>query len=82
METSELALGFPEGLRNRMLSALSRPLSERLSHLPQGSNLVKADRDVQWVYFLDCGMAFVISCDASGALIEVGVIGREGIVGV
>ena len=50
--------------------------------LPQASLLIKSDRDIQWVYFLDRGMASMTSLDLAGAPVEVGIIGREGMVGV
>lgn len=75
-------------LRNRMLAALSKPLLEKLAphltriDLPQGFLLVKSERDIQWIYFLERGMASMNSLDLAGTPVEVGIIGREGLIGV
>ena len=77
-----------EAVRNLILSGLPRPLLDKLkphlSHvdIPQGLLLVKSDEDIQWVYFLERGMASMNSIDTAGTAVEVGIIGREGIVGV
>ncbi len=74
--------------RNLMLAGLSQALLDRLAphlyslDLPQGTSLIKPDRPIQWVYFLERGMASMNSLDQAGTPIEVGIIGREGVVGV
>ena len=74
--------------RNLTLAALPKPFLEKLTphlmriDLPQNTLLIKSDREIAWIYFLDHGMASVSSLDASGTPLEVGIIGREGLVGV
>ena len=59
-------------------------LAPHLQHLdlPQGTVLVHSEEATHWVYFVERGMASVDSADLSGTPVEVGIIGREGIVGV
>ncbi len=74
--------------RNLTLAALPKFLLEDLAHafmrvdLPVGTSLIKPERAITWVYFLDRGMASVSNLDANGTPLEVGIIGREGVVGV
>jgi CRP-like cAMP-binding protein len=74
--------------RNLILSALSEPCLSKLAphlqsmELPQGSVLVQTDRPNQWIYLLEHGMCSMTSLNAAGTPVEVGIIGREGIVGV
>ena len=74
--------------RNFMLASLPQPLLDKLAphlsriHLPQGTSLIKPNREIQWVYFLERGMASMNSLDLSGAAIEVGIVGREGVIGI
>lgn len=74
--------------RNLTLASLPQPLLDKLAghlsfvDLPQGALLVKPDSPIQWVHFLERGMASINSMDQAGTPIEVGIIGREGIVGV
>ena len=75
-------------LGNLTLASLPRPIYDKLSSqllhvdLPQGFLLVKPEREIQWIYFLERGMASMNSMDIEGTPVEVGIIGREGIVGV
>ncbi len=75
-------------LRNLTLASLPKTLYDKLSpqllhvDLPQGLLLVKSEREIQWIYFLERGMASMNSMDIEGTPVEVGIIGREGIVGV
>jgi CRP-like cAMP-binding protein len=50
--------------------------------LPQGLIMVRATEPIRWVYFLTRGMASITCLDAQGTAVEVGVIGREGAIGV
>ncbi len=74
--------------RNLTLAKLSRTALERLIpyfiplDLPQGYLLAKPEQTIQWIYFLDRGMCSMTSVDMLGTAVEVGIIGREGIVGV
>ncbi len=73
--------------RNLTLGSLSRPVLEKLAphlvhiDLPQGYLLAKPEQNIQWIYFLDRGMCSMTSVDVLGTAVEVGIIGREGIVG-
>ena len=89
MRTSELTTGPPvTAVRNLTLASLPRTLYDKLSphlfhvDLPQGFVLVKSEREIQWIYFLERGMGSMNSMDIEGTPVEVGIIGREGIVGV
>ncbi len=78
---------FPAA-RNRFLASLPQETQERLApclsrvNLPHGARMVEPNQSNRWVYFPERGMASVTSADRSGTSIEVGIIGREGIVGV
>ena len=89
MQTNELNRSPARAaLRNATLASLPEALFEslapHLSHvdLPQGLRLIQADRDIQWVYFLESGMGSMTSIDFEGTPVEVGIIGREGLIGV
>ncbi len=74
--------------RNLSLNSLPKPLLEKLAphmmhmDLPQNTLLVKSEREIAWIYFLDHGMGSVSNLDANGTPLEVGIIGREGMIGV
>ena len=74
--------------RNLTLAALSPAFLAKIEsslapvNLTQGYLLVKSETESQWVYFLERGMASMNSLDFAGTPVEVGIIGREGIVGV
>lgn len=73
-------------LSNALLDAL--PVVERTAllaklepvALPQGTVLSEAKRRPRYVHFLSSGMASIVTPMNDGAAIEVGVVGREGIV--
>ncbi len=73
--------------RNRFLASLPQDVMERLApflskvNLPHSARLVEPNQGNRWVYFPERGMASVTSADRSGTSVEVGTIGREGIVG-
>jgi len=74
--------------RNLILASLSRSAFEKIApylvqlDLPQGYMLAKPEQTIQWIYFLDRGMCSMTSTELPGTVVEVGIIGREGIVGV
>lgn len=74
--------------RNLTLASLPRPVLDKLAphlsriNLPQGTLLIKPAREIQWIYFLEHGMASMNSIDLAGTAVEVGIVGRDGIVGV
>ncbi len=72
---------------NLFLSILSPASRERLmSHsteipLPLKTDLYVAERTPAYAYFLTSGIASVVTTMSDGATAEVGLIGREGVVG-
>ena len=75
-------------LKNLTLQSLSEetmslvlPYMEAVE-LPQGLVMVRATEPIRWVYLLTRGMASITCMDAQGTAVEVGVIGREGVIGV
>ncbi len=89
MRADENGNGHSGGpFRNLMLAAMPKSFMDKIEpslskvDLPQGSLLVKPDTDIQWIYFIERGMASVNSLDLSGTPVEVGIIGREGLVGL
>jgi CRP-like cAMP-binding protein len=73
--------------KNRILRSLTRdelqrllPFSERVN-LPSGQVLFDAGDKISELYFLDSGMASLLSTTEEGSTIEVGMVGYEGIVG-
>lgn len=73
---------------NRILSALPRLEYARLSshieviRLPQGKTLYQAGGIIKYAYFLQSGMASLLSVTEDGAAVEVGMVGNEGMVGL
>src|SRR5688572_30488022 len=73
---------------NRLLAALSPPeladLAPRLRaiDLKSGDVLYQRNSVVEHVYFPDTAVISVLNQMASGAIIEVGTIGNEGMVGL
>jgi CRP-like cAMP-binding protein len=78
----------PESFRNYTLTRLPQPLvSELTPHLfrtdlPQSTILLKPLQPIAWIYFVEHGMASISGSTEDGEAVEVGVIGREGLVGV
>ena len=74
--------------RNFTLARAPKSLLDELAphlfgvELPQGTLLVKPLQSITWVYFLEQGMASITGATEEGEAVEVGVIGREGLVGV
>lgn len=74
-------------IRNRVLAALPEKEYERLStqlepvELPNGEILFEPDDPISHLYFIDEGMASLVALTEEGQSIEVGVIGKEGVVG-
>ena len=80
--------GLAISQQNLTLASLSRPALERITpylvqlDLPQGYLLSKPEQTIQWIYFLDRGMCSMTIADMLGTAVEVGIIGREGLIGV
>lgn len=73
---------------NRLLAALPtremevlRPHLEQVS-LPFRQTLFETDKPIEWVYFLHRGVASVVQEMGDGTVIEVAVVGPEGLVGL
>jgi CRP-like cAMP-binding protein len=75
-------------IQNEILAALPRSEYERILPLLQveqwasGRPLYDSGQKISHVYFVNTGMASLVSLTDDGASIEVGVIGHEGMVGV
>jgi len=61
--------------------SLLQPQLEPVS-LPVGTRLVEPNTPIQHIYFLDEGIASVVAGTPQGRRIEVGIIGREGLIGL
>ena len=72
--------------KNRILAALPKPELTRLApyltpvDLPQSQILI--DGKANYGYFMETGIASVVVALGNGDTVEVGVIGRDGIVGL
>jgi CRP-like cAMP-binding protein len=72
---------------NRILAALPKGSIGWLQTLEpvtlhQGMVLYEPDEVIEHVYFLSGGLVSIISMNAEGATVEIGLVGNEGIVGV
>jgi len=72
--------------KNRILAALPKAEIDRLKpHLSPVTLKVRTpllDGHAEYAYFLEAGLASVVLTLASGATVEVGVVGVDGVVGV
>jgi CRP-like cAMP-binding protein len=74
-------------IKNCLLAGLSKPELDRLvPHLTRLSfkhhdSLSKAGQKFKHLYFMESGIASVVSTLKNGSTVEVGVIGRDGLVG-
>ena len=74
-------------VRNRLLKAMTPDDFERIQPhlqpvvLPVPQTLIEADAPVEHVYFMETGIASITAAGANGR-IEVGMVGREGAIGV
>jgi len=75
-------------VRNEILSALSARDFSRLSSylqlvdLPLKQTLIVPDEPVRHVYFPDQGICSMLALLEGGGSVEVGMIGREGMIGI
>ena len=80
--------GAVHSIGNRILSLLAGEERERLApHLEyaalrQGEVLFEPDEPIRQVYFPNTGTVSIISALKEGSIIEVGVVGHEGVVGL
>jgi CRP-like cAMP-binding protein len=79
---------IPSGKPNNCILASLGPtqwqrLQPHLSfvELPLGATLQQPNTAIQSLYFLERGMASVTHADRTGTVVEVGIIGREGVIG-
>lgn len=78
---------MPVGPTNLLLDSLSIECRQTLlqlttpANLPLGFALYEALETPEYAYFLTSGMASIVTSMADGASAEVGVTGREGVVG-
>jgi CRP-like cAMP-binding protein len=78
----------PATSRNFTLDRLPKSLMDELAphlfrvELPQSTYLLKPLQPITWIYFLEQGMASITGATEQGEAVEVGVIGREGLIGV
>jgi CRP-like cAMP-binding protein len=73
---NEVLLGLPESERDTLFPKLS------FLALPVGTNLAEKNTTIKFGYFLNDGLASVLSVMANEKSIEVGLCGREGFVGL
>jgi hypothetical protein len=77
----------PPSVRNMILAGIPPAqlalLSPHLTmmELPQGLVLVKPGARIEYLYFLERGLASTDALSTTGRFVEVGVTGREGVVG-
>lgn len=73
---------------NKLLAGLSQRdfgrIQPHLQHIPltQNEHLLRPDAPTEYVYFPDTGMVSLILSLEDGNIVEVGLVGNEGIVGV
>jgi CRP-like cAMP-binding protein len=75
-ETTNLFLSFLSSTSRRSLIAAAKPIN-----LPHKTKLYSPDTTPRYAYFLDSGLASVVTPMRNGESAEVGFIGSEGIVG-
>lgn len=74
--------------RNRILSNIPKATLERLrpnlkeTRLVHHDALYRSDETVRRVYFIDAGMASLVQSMRDGRIVEVGIVGCDGVVGV
>ena len=75
-------------IQNKILAALPRNEYERIHRFlkveqwPSGKSVYTSGQKISHVYFVNTGMASLVSLTDEGSSIEVGVIGSEGMVGI
>jgi len=74
--------------KNRLLAYLGRPDYSRLRdhlervELPYRASLYRANAPIEFAYFLEEGVASLVTRMRNGAAVEVGTMGNEGMVGL
>jgi CRP-like cAMP-binding protein len=78
----------PAAVRNHLLAALPGPVLSRLLSklepvaLPSGKTLFLPEEPIEAVYFLEVGITSLVLELDEGMRAEVGIVGREGMVGI
>ena len=73
---------------NRILASLSKVDSDRIvpnlcaATFPQGETLLQPGEKMKFAYFMEDGITSVVTNLRDGATVEVGLLGREGMVGM
>jgi CRP-like cAMP-binding protein len=72
---------------NRILAMLPHANREKLPQLERvilrkGAVLSEPDHEIEYVYFPDNALVSILSVGADGAMLELGLIGNEGVVGI
>ena len=74
--------------KNRILAALPKAEISRLAPhlspltLEAGRTLLKPGEEIVYAYFLESGMASIVTAMADGTTVETGIAGNEGMVGI
>jgi CRP-like cAMP-binding protein len=74
--------------KNRILASLPKAEIARLAphlaplDLPSGKTLVESGQEITYAYFLETGMASVVVAMSDGNMVETGITGNEGVVGM
>jgi CRP-like cAMP-binding protein len=77
-----------DGYKNLILSALPKSEISRLAphllpiDLPSGKTLLDPAQEITHVYFLETGLASVVVAMRDGNMVETGITGNEGLVGI
>ena len=82
------AVHFRNSYKNRILASLPKAEIARLAPhlsplpLPAGKTLLNPGEETTYAYFLESGMASVVVAMANGNMVETGITGNEGVVGL
>ncbi|HEY1526992.1 MAG TPA: Crp/Fnr family transcriptional regulator [Candidatus Angelobacter sp.] len=82
------AVELRNGYKNRILASLPKAEIARLAshlsplNLPSGKTLLDPGQDIGYGYFLETGLASVVVAMQDGNMVETGITGNEGLVGI
>lgn len=73
--------------QNRILASLPEDELRRLGHmslvhLSQGATLVHAGKKAEYAYFIETGLASIVTTMGNGTSVEAGIVGFDGIAGL
>jgi len=75
-------------MRNRILASLPHAEFTRVQHhletvrLEKGETVYLTGDDIQYAYFLNSGLLFLLSTTGTGSTLQVAMVGNEGTVGL